>query len=221
MANQSLSIRAVASLCVLVAFGSVPRASHAQVSVGAVLGVSRSGVSGDRPDGTTFSTRTGLIAGVVVEIPITDEVHLVFQPGFIQRGASIGVDVGEPEPVDSLELQLDYLSMPVLIKVISNNRRLYVTSGIDIGYLSSATLTDGSSETDLGPILNDLDLSVIFGVGWMIPIGRPAFTIEMRYNQSLTNLNDTATTPANLPARFRSSGFQLLAGVLLPLGGGR
>lgn len=198
-----------------------PSAAAAQISVGAVLGVSRSSLSGDKPDKTSYSTRTGLIAGAVVEIPITTDVHLVFQPGFIQRGASIGVDVGEPDPVDSLDVKLDYLSLPVLIKIITNNRKLYVTSGIDIGYLSSATLTDGSSETDLGPILNDLDLSVIFGVGWMIPIGRPAFTIEMRYNQSLSNLNDTATTPANLPARFRSSGFQLLAGVLLPLGGGR
>ena len=214
-------MRAVVSLCMLAALGGVPRAGHAQVSVGAVLGVSRSNVSGDRPDGTTFSTRKGLIAAAVVEIPLTNEVHLVFQPGFIQRGASIGVDVGEPEPVDSLELQLDYLSMPVLIKVITSNRRLYVTSGIDIGILSSATLTGGASEMDLSPILNDIDFSVIFGVGWMIPIGRPAFTIEMRYNQSLSNLNDTATTADDLPARFRSSGFHLIAGILLPLGGGR
>ena len=79
----------------------------------------------------------------------------------------------------------------------------------------------GSSETDLSQVLNDVDLSVIFGVGWMIPVGRPAVTIELRYNQSLSNLNSTATIPGNLPARFRSSGFQLLVGVLLPLGGGR
>lgn len=221
MTNQSLSMRAAASLCILVAFSSVPRASHAQVSVGAVLGVSRSSLSGDKPDKTSYSTKTGLVAGAVIEIPLTHDVHLVFQPGYIQRGANIGFDVGDPEPIDSGSVTLDYISMPILVKIITSNRKLYVTSGIDIGYLSSATLTEGTTETDLSQILNDLDFSVIFGVGWMIPIGRPAVTIELRYNQSLSNLNSSATVPGNLPARFRSSGFQLLAGVLLPLGGSR
>jgi len=65
-------------------------------------------------------------------------------------------------------------------------------------------------------------VAVLFGAGGLIPIGRPVLTLEARYSQSLTNLNEgVILSSTNLPARFRSSGFQFLAGMLLPLGGDR
>jgi len=223
LTNQSLSVRAAASLCILVAFGSVPRASHAQVSVGAVLGVNRTGLSGDKPDGTSFSTSAGLIAGLVLEIPVAKGVAVVFQPGYRQSGASIGFVVpDQEEPVDSLSLGLDYFSLPILLKVITDGGRWYVTSGIDFGWLTSANIStvSGSQEVDVKDALSDFDMAVIFGVGRMFPVGRPRITAEIRYSQSLFNLAGDSTGQ-DLPARFRASGFQLLAGVLLPLGGQR
>jgi hypothetical protein len=204
----------------LLAVGTVSSA-NAQISVGAVVGLNRSSISGDSPDKVSYSTRTGLVAGAVIEIPVAKSVHLVFQPGFVQRGVKLGYDVGNPEPVDSGSVALDYLSMPVLIKVLADNGWLYVTSGLDFGYLSSATLTEGSAETDVSAALSDWDVAVIFGVGGLIPIGRPSLTLEARYSQSLVNLPDATAGSSSLPARFRSSGFQFLAGVLLPLGGDR
>lgn len=73
---------------------------------------------------------------------------------------------------------------------------------------------------DVKDALTDFDLAVIFGVGRMFPVGRPRITAEIRYSQSLFNLAGDATGQ-DLPVRFRASGFQLLAGVLLPLGGRR
>jgi hypothetical protein len=207
----------------LVALGSIPGVSHAQVSIGAVLGVSRTGLSGDKPNKTSYSTRAGPIAGLVLEIPVAKNVAIVFQPGYRQSGANIAFDVpGQEEPVDSLSLRLDYVSLPILLKVITDGGRWYVTSGVDLGWLTSATLStvSGSQETDVKDALNDFDLAVIFGVGRMFPVGRPRITAEIRYSQSLANLAGDSTGQ-DLPARFRASGFQLLAGVLLPLGGQR
>lgn len=200
-----------------------PSAAAAQVSVGAVLGVSRTGLSGDKPDNTSFSTRTGPIAGLVLEIPVAKDVAIVFQPGYRQSGTNIGFQVpAQEEPVDSLSARLDYFSLPILLKVITNGGRWYVTSGVDLGFLTSATLStvSGAQENDIKDTLTDFDLAVIFGVGRMFPVGRPRITAEIRYSQSLLNLAGDSTGQ-DLPARFRASGFQLLAGVLLPLGGRR
>lgn len=198
-------------------------AAVAQISVGAVLGVNRTGLSGDKPDNTSYSTSAGLIAGLVLEIPVAKSVAIVFQPGYRQSGANIGFQVpDQEEPVDSLSLRLDYFSIPILLKVITDGGRWYVTSGVDLGLLTSATLStvSGSQEMDVKDALSDVDLAVIFGVGRMFPVGRPRITAEIRYSQSLFNLAGDSTGQ-DLPARFRASGFQLLAGVLLPLGGQR
>ena len=198
-------------------------AAAAQISVGAVLGVNRTGISGDKPDGTSFSPNPGLIAGLVLELPVAKDVAIVFQPGFRQSGAKIGFAVpDQEEPVDSLRFRMDYFSIPILLKVITDGGRWYVTSGVDLGWLTSATLStvSGSQETDVKDALTDFDLAVIFGVGRMFPVGRPRITAEIRYSQSLFNLAGDSTGQ-DLPVRFRASGFQLLAGVLLPLGGRR
>ena len=213
--------RAAIVTAALMAAGTSVAAAH--ISVGAVLGVHRTGISGDKPDDTSYSTKAGLIAGLVLEVPVAKGVAIVFQPGYRQSGANIGFNVpDQDEPVDSLSLKLDYFSLPILLKVITDGGRWYVTSGLDFAWLSSATLStvSGSQETDVKDALSDFDMAVIFGVGRMFPVGRPKITAEIRYSQSLFNLAGDATGQ-DLPVRFRASGFQLLAGVLLPLGGQR
>ena len=210
-----------ALLAIALAAAMGPGTAAGQINVGAVLGLSRSNLSGDQPDKVSYSTRTGLVAGAVIEIPVATSVRLVFQPGYEQRGAKLGYDTGEAEPVDSGSVALDYVSMPVLVKILANNGWLYFTSGLDFGYLASATLTEGTSESDISDLVKSFDIAVIFGAGGLIPIGRPSLMLEARYNQSLNNLNDALTLPTSLPARFRTSGLQFLAGILLPLGGGR
>ncbi len=196
----------------------------AQVSIGAVLGVNRTGISGDNPAETSYSAKGGPIAGLVLEIPVAKDVKIVFQPGYRQLKAVIGFEVdGVEEPVDSLDLKLAYVSMPVLLKVITNGGKWFVTSGLDFGFLSSATIgtISGSVESDVKDSLTEFDLAVMFGVGRMFPVGRPKITAELRYSQSLLNLSNQTVGTNDLPVRFRASGLQLVAGVLLPLGGPR
>ena len=196
----------------------------AQVSVGAVVGVNRTGISGDSPDKTHYTAKGGPIAGLVLEVPVAKNVAIVFQPGFRELKAVIGFEVaGQGEPVDSLDLKLSYVSMPVLLKVVTNGGRWYVTSGLDFGFLSSATIgtISGSAETDVKNLLTEFDVAIMFGVGRMFPVGRPKITAELRYSQSLLNLSNQTAGGNDLPVRFRASGLQLVAGVLLPLGGKR
>ena len=81
-----------------------------------------------------------------------------------------------------------------------------------------ASLTTSSGENDVKHLLQDIDLSMVFGFGAKIPLGAPLLTLEFRYAQSLLNVADMQVGQQDLPVRFRSSGFQLLAGLIFPLG---
>lgn len=194
-----------------------------QVTVGLVGGLNFGSVKGDAPADISYGTKTGIIAGALGELRLAEDVTLMVQPTLAQRGTSLAVAVeGLDEPVDSGSVALSYLSVPVLVRVMAGNQRTFVTGGFDVAFLTSAKLKEGSSERDIDDRLKGGDIAMNFGFGGLVLKGSPAVTLELRYSQSLTNLsNNVSSTEDKLPVRFRSSGFQLLAGVLLPLGGAR
>jgi hypothetical protein len=207
-------------LALLVWAGATDHA--AAQTLGVVGGLNMSSIKGDAPDKVKWGGKTGLVLGLVGEFRLAEDVYLLLQPTLTKRGSSLGVEVeGQEEPVDSGSVSLDYVTLPVLVKVMAGNGRTFVTSGLDFGILTGATFTEGSNEEDVKDRLEDFDVAVNFGFGGIVFAGRPNVSLELRYSQSLMNLANSTTTEEALPVRFRSSGFQLIAGVLLPLGGGR
>jgi hypothetical protein len=197
------------------------RPAGAQVAIGVLGGLDMSDLSGDAPPRVSYASRTGFAAGIIGEFDITDDVKLSLQPMFLQKGARIGIAVpGEEEPRDSLDLRLDYVTLPVLFKIVAGNGVTYAAGGIDLGYLLDATLSEGDQKSDVSDFLKRIDLAADFGFGVQLPIGSPFLTLELRYSQSILNLAKPGQGPEgdSLPVRFRSTGFQFLAGVLLPLG---
>jgi len=201
--------------------------ADAQVRIGAYGGIVNSGLSGDAPDGTEYRKRIGPVIGALVEIPVADNVLISVQPAWVQRGTKIAVDVeGQDERQDSLSLGLSYFSVPLLMKLETAGGKVFVNSGVDVGYLLDAKLSpvegDGEDE-DVSESVKDFDLAVNFGVGGQFPIGLPRLTIEARYSQSLSNISNVSVdigADELIPTRFRSSGFEFLAGIWIPLGGG-
>ncbi len=200
---------------------SIPCKLTAQVNLGAFAGVNLTDLSGDAPPGASFLSSTGFVAGLVGEFVIAREVWLSFQPMYVQKGSDIEFGfTGEDEP-DTLGLALNYITLPVLFKIVSGNGKTYVSGGLDLGYLVSSTLSLDGESRDVKDSFNDIDLSADFAFGVMFPVGRPKITVEARYTQSILNLARQGQNPepGALPSRFRSSGFQLFAGLLYPLGG--
>jgi hypothetical protein len=191
-------------------------------TLGVVAGLNMSSIKGDAPEKVKWGGKTGLVLGLVGEFRLAKDVHLLLQPTLTRRGSSLHVEVdGQPEPVDSGSVSMDYVSLPVLVKVMAGHHRTFVTSGLDFSVLTGATLKEGSTESDVKDRVEGFDVAVNFGFGVVVFAGRPNVSLELRYSQSLLNLAKSTTTEEALPGRFRSSGFQLVAGVLLPLGGGR
>lgn len=193
----------------------------AQVSFGAYGGLNRSELSGDGPPKTKYRQRRGGILGVFAEFPVATDVVISLQPSFARRGAGIAFEIeGEREARDSLNLRLDYLSIPVLMKIYAGHGRTFVTGGVDVGFLTDASIDDGVNSEDATDLMKNMDIAAVLGLGVAIVKRQPEITLELRYAQSFVNVANPESDPESesLPQRFRSTGLQLLLGVMFAVG---
>ena len=197
---------------------AMPRVSHA-AAVGALLGLNRCAISGDAPANTAYGAGAGLMVGAQAEFALTSDISLSFQPTFVQGNTKLR-STAEPADERVLDLDLDYLSVPVVVKFGAAHGRTFFAGGLDVGFLSSARVSGEGIDEDIEPLLHSVDVGALFGFGVNFPAGRSHFTTELRYVQGLVNLREAEQgLVQELPDRFHSSGLQLVAGFLLPLGG--
>jgi Outer membrane protein beta-barrel domain len=201
--------------------GSIIRVEPAiAAAVGAVLGLDRCAINGDAPPNTSYGGGMGLIAGVQGELALGENIALSLQPMFTQRSTALtAADSEEPTGERELELSLDYIAVPLVLKLSAAGGRTYVAGGMDIAFLTEARITGGGLDEDVTASFQDVDVGAVLGFGVVFPIGRPRITTELRYVQGLVNLaGDESGVIQDLPDRFHSSGWQLTAGILFPLG---
>lgn len=205
---------------------SAPAPAASQWIVGAQAGLPAFTVAGSAPEGAGYGRQTRIMASGVLGYRIGSSLVLRLEPGFIQKGAGVAYDVdGIEEPVDSLSLNLDYVSVPIVAQVFTPGGRGFVTFGFDYSTLSSATLSTvgGDREEDVKDLLRSSDVSMLFGAGGLVRRGQPEVALELRYAQSLGKVLEQGSggPAAGLPDGLRSSGFQFTAGVSWRLGGDR
>ncbi|MDX2472726.1 MAG: porin family protein [Candidatus Krumholzibacteria bacterium] len=196
--------------------------SAAEWHLGLQAGSNSSGLNGDSPSGVSLGKQSGLATGLVAEIRISDDVWLSAQPMYLQRGATSTIPVsGQVEKLEGPSLSLDYFAVPILAKITADNGRTYVVGGINPAFLLDAEITDGDVTTDASSAVNSFDLAADFGFGALFPVKSAMLNVELRYEQSILNLaaTDREDGEDGFPARFRSTGFQFLAGLTWPLGG--
>ena len=197
---------------------------RAQYAIGIFGGVYNSNLIGDAPPGSTYESDPGLAVGILGEFNITSDVKISLQPMFQQKGTRIAYRVStESDPRDSIDININYFSVPVLLKVYGGNNLLYVSGGFDIGYKLDASFKriGSGEEKDISDSFTDFDIAAIIGVGAQFNIGLFYIFIEGRYSQGLGNIsNPNPDEPEELSPSFRTTGLQLFAGVILTLGEG-
>jgi Outer membrane protein beta-barrel domain len=212
------------SLLLLFSLACAPVA-RAQVTIGVFGDLNLAAVSGDAPKDFSYGGNSGFGFGLIGEFQIADDVWLSLQPMTSKRGAGISYKFeGDEDPTQIGDLNLSYFAVPILAKFTTAGSRVYITSGVDVAFLTSANLTSvapGAEEIDVQDAFKSYDVGLDFGVGGQLPVGPVWIMLEARYEQGIINIADEEISEDALKTRLRSSGLQLFAGVLLPLGGGR
>lgn len=213
-----------APLLFLVLLLAPPSSAQAQFTIGAYGLLNMASLNGDAPSDFSYTGNTGFGFGLIGEHYLTDDIWLSVQPGIQPRGAGLELELdGEEEPVKAGSVDLSYVSVPVLAKFVTAGGKVYVVSGVNLAFLTKAEISpeEGGDPVDVKDSIRSFDLALDFGVGGQLPLGKIKIMLEARYEQGLLNIVDETSPEAALRARVRSSGLELLAGILLPLGGGR
>jgi len=189
-----------------------------QTKIGAFAGLNRSKLSGDAPANGKYKNLMGGNFGAILDVKLGKSLYLSFQPSYSQEGTKITYTVkGEPDPVDSINIRLNYFSLPILLKVTSTNERFYALTGFESGMLLNSSIDVGDqTDQDTDSDIAQVNFAIHFGAGIRIPVGSPSLFVELRYSQGLVNItNEPLNT--NIIPRVKTTGFKILMGIEIPL----
>lgn len=206
-----------ARFLILFLFIMGPLLSSGQSYIGVFGGLNSSKLSGDSPNKGDYKSLMGANAGAYIDIKLAKIIWLSIQPSYSQEGTKISYSVkGQEKPVDSIHIRLNYVSLPLFLKVSSTNGRFYALGGFEAGYLIDSYTSSKDVKQDIETKVAEWNIAMHFGAGIRIPIGYPRLFVELRYSQGLINLTDEPSDKGYIP-RVKTSGFKILAGIEIPL----
>jgi ABC-type amino acid transport substrate-binding protein len=210
-------MRAMLLAAVLATGAGAARAAE----IGAQLGLDRSGIDGDSPPNSQYTDKFGLVAGIQGEIALAHDLSLSLQPSFVQKQSGLLIaPANRGGSTTELELSFDYVSVPLLMKFAAAGGRTYVSGGVTVDFLTSATLSGESADRDVTSAYTSTGFGAVLGFGVVFPAGRTRFTTELRFVQGISDMTtgSAAAAAGALAPRLHSSGLQLIVGNLLPVG---
>lgn len=176
---------------------------------------------------------TGFGTGIVLHIRLSENLFARVEPMYLQKGCHIeeGADpANQPEG----QISSSAIEIPLLIQYTFGKKiQSYLIGGPTMAYnLKSEiefNLTDMKFKGDLKAVTETFDLGFAFGGGFRVPIRFGRVFLEGRYIYGVINQKKSGITRVHsndiqldLPSdreqdKYFNRGFQLLAGVTLPL----
>jgi len=201
---------------IFIVFLLFPLFSSAQISLGFTTGVNMGKFGGIEPGGASYTSRTGLNFGGSLVYRFNEDISIALQPLYSQRGSNI--EVGEDSYWDTLkvyEAKIDFLIIPLFIRVDSDNGMVYFSSGVEFGIPLSSEISRDENVRDISNALNNIDILASIGLGLRFTIGKPELLIEFRYYQGLVDFNSGNEIDYGniIFENFKNNGFQLMAGL--------
>ena len=210
-------MKAIGKVIISMIFLSFSFPAIAQFSAGTFVGLNFGKLTGDAPSGGYYASNHGINTGVMIDIPVSSKVKLSLQPSYSQEGTKVFYSQGRyVDPIDSIQLRLNYFSLPLMVKVQSLNKHFYAVGGLEAGFLSDYKLTSHEQLLSNQLSVAKFNLAAHFGAGYRIFFGYPVLFIELRYTQGLINLTDEPVDKSYIP-RVKTNGMKLLIGIELPL----
>jgi len=194
--------------------------SYSQFRLGATVGGNSSILLGDTPSDAVFVSDLGYSAGINADIFILEDVSILVQSIYSKKNTVLQYDVDfQYEPYDSLDISIDYLEIPISLKVTAGNNIAYVIAGLSLNMTLSAMTHENPAniETDITESIESLSLNANFGVGVQFRIGKPYLFFELRYSQGLSNLINSSSSELHNISRMKSNSTELLTGIMFTL----
>lgn len=178
-----------------------------EVSGGFKAGVNLANVTFDAEGAdVSFDRRTGFVGGLFVIWPANARAALQIEALYSQKGAKINEGGGEGE------LELDYLEIPVLVRLSSDRSMptsFHVFAGPSVGFRlrahAKSEFGGESEDEDISDDIERLDFGLAVGAG--LELGR--FIVDGRYTWGLVNINKEEPDEVKVKNRV----FSVMAGI--------
>jgi opacity protein-like surface antigen len=233
---EELTMKRVGLLFVILTIVFLAIPLMAQTQLGIIGGINIANISGDVLDennqkqSLSTSSRTAFGIGGVLDLALSENVSLRFEPMYLQKGAK---DEEEVEGVTVTEkYKFTYIEVPAFIKIAfgTSNTRPYIMAGPSLGFLLSADLEFDimgiSASTDLKDAMSSTDFGLGFGGGVNFQLETLSIFLEARYalglsdvftGGTLTILGMTEEVPDEA-LDIKTNGIQIMGGITFPLG---
>jgi opacity protein-like surface antigen len=173
-----------------------PPLASAQIKLGVKGGLNIADIGGS--DAGTTETKTGFVAGGFAEFMIGNMFAIQPEVLYSQKGTKESISGGE------LKFKLDYIEVPVLLKInipIEGSKvhpNVYV--GPSVGFKSSCKVSGSSGgvsadvDCDAGGTdpIKSTDFGLAFGGGVSFDVGGAEIGVDVRYTLGLSTIDDEA-----------------------------
>lgn len=172
-----------------------PFLSFAQFSFGLEAGVNLSNIHIKEPADINveldegYQYKPGFDAGVFAAWQTGE--HFRLQSGLLYSRKGTSVDVNTDQ--QNNEFDLHYLTVPLLAKY-QVLRPLWLSGGVDVGYLISSVATYPHDKVDITEIWTRGDFGVRMGVTWQVA---DRLQVNLDYRHGLTNIGSVIYTDVN------------------------
>jgi len=187
---MKLNRTGIAGICLLAVLSAAP-VFAAEPTWGIQGGVSlaNASVSGVDATGVSTSSKTGFLAGIFIEIPVSDMFVIQPEANYAQRHFGVK-EAGDPGDITE---KWDWVDVSLLGKIkfdSSSDTHFYIVVGPRLAIKARANEEvsgGGSADSSVKDEIKSTGFGGIGGVGLMLgTIG-----VEARYNATFSNLNDT------------------------------
>ncbi|RYE24670.1 MAG: PorT family protein [Sphingobacteriaceae bacterium] len=155
------------------------------VSYGVKAGINIANIAIEPSDATVSQKSIiGFNAGVFATLPIA--LGFAIQPELLYSGLGTRATTGG----QSVDIKLDYITLPVLAKykIIGTGLGIYI--GPQVGYILSSKAKAGGVSVDVDDSFKKADFSGIGGVDYALPLG---LSLSARYQLGLVNIAKEAS----------------------------
>jgi hypothetical protein len=192
-----------------------------QSYLGIHAGIDFGKLSGDSPSQFKYASSSNLAFGLTYDLQLKEDILLGLGLSYVSSGSKLKYPKEVDEQTvyeDSINLDFQLLAIPVLLKLISDNKKFEFSGGFEMFFPTKFTADNSAEKVDVMDEINGVNFSMIFGIGYRIPINKSLLIVNLSYSQGLTNLANNLEDPDSLFPRIRLTSFRLTAGWRLPVG---